>query len=446
MIKRTGVVLDQTGDVGMAARKLGLPDWDFHVVASIEEANKALVARAPLVAVVVFDSPDSWPRQNLELLVARHDIEWIAVLRRELLHNQDLGALVLRSFHDFHPLPLDRPRLMGMLGHAYGKALIRHSLADHRQETGRYGMIGRSQTMQQLYEKISKLLAVDAPVFIRGEAGTGKEMVARAIHRHSNRAVGPFIAMDCSAIPADRIHAELFGEEQGDHSGMQRRKIGNIEAAEQGVLFLDQIGSLPADLQGQLLRLLQEKTFERVGSSTRIRANVRVIAATTTDLQPAIQAGRFREDLYSRLNVLQLKTPPLRERASDVPLLASAIFDGLQHSQNPLVRGFSADALHAMHDHAWPGNVRELISRVQYAATIAESPLISAQNLGLASAKIADHPSLGVQETRTVLGKRVAVSGLRGCPERSPGPVLPVDVSQIMPYLMNERRKAARTA
>jgi len=440
MAKRKGVLLDRTGVVGTAVERLGLPDWEFHVVSSLEEAGKALVARAPLVGLVAFDSPLSWPYRELESMIAGHDVEWIAILARELLSNHSLGPMVLRSFHDFHTLPLDRQRLMVTLGHAHGKALICRSVLENKHDSGRYGMTGRSPKIVQLYRQIDKIVTVDAPVLIGGESGTGKELVARAIHVHSDRAAGPFIAKNCGAIPANLIHSELFGYERGAFTGAHQRKIGTIEAADGGVLFLDEIGDLPLDLQANLLRFLQEKTIVRLGSTARLRVNVRVIAATHVDLARAVDEGRFREDLYYRLNVLHLKVPPLRERASDVPLLANAIFHENRHQKSPQVRGFSSEALHAMHEYHWPGNVRELINRVQHAMIMTENKLITASDLGLPSPEL-NGATPTLDEVRSSVEKEIIVSSLHKYRNNVSEVARQLGVSRVTLYRMIDRLK-----
>ncbi len=440
MPRRKGVLLDRFGEVGAAVERLGLPDWEFHVVPSLEEAGKALTARAPLVGLVAFDSPDAWPERELESLVAGHDVEWIALLDRELLRNNGLGPMVLRSFHDFHTLPLDRQRLIVTLGHAHGKALICQSVTEHKHDNGRYGMTGRSPKMLQLYRQIDKIVTVDAPVLIGGESGTGKELVAHAIHLHSDRASGPFIAMNCGAIPPNLIHSELFGHERGAFTGAHQRKIGNIEAADGGVLFLDEIGDLPLDLQASLLRFLQEKTIVRLGSTHRLRVNVRVIAATHVDLARAVAEGRFREDLYYRLNVLHLKVPPLRERAGDIPLLANSIFHENRHQKSPQVRGFSSEALHAMHAYHWPGNVRELVNRVQHAMIMTEEKLISASDLGLPRPDLSG-ASPTLDEVRSSVEKEIIVNSLHKYQNNVSEVARQLGVSRVTLYRMIDRLK-----
>jgi DNA-binding NtrC family response regulator len=232
---------------------------------------------------------------------------------------------------------------------------------------------------------LSKLAPTESPVLIRGESGTGKELVARTLHRQSQRHSKPFIAINCGAIPEHLIQSELFGHEKGAFTGAHQRKIGRIEAANGGTLFLDEIGDLPLELQANLLRFLQEKHIERVGGSQPIPVDVRVLAATHTDLEAAIEKKRFREDLYYRLNVLQVATVPLRERHGDLATLANHFSHFYSHETGRRPRSFSEDALIAMGKHDWPGNVRELANRVRRGLVLAEGRQIEARDLGLIS-------------------------------------------------------------
>ena len=238
-------------------------------------------------------------------------------------------------------------------------------------------MIGMSKAMRDLYRTIEKSCEVDAPMVIDGESGTGKELAARAIHQLSSRSSGPFVAVNCAALPATLIQSELFGHEKGAFTGAQQRKIGRLEAAAGGTIFLDEIGDLPLDLQVNLLRVLQNRTIERLGSNQEIHLNVRIIAASHVNLEQAVEQGRFREDLYYRLNVLRLHTPPLREREGDVTLLAQHYFNKLLGTAHRTARGFSQQAIRVMTHYTWPGNVRELVNRVGRAAIMSENRLLT---------------------------------------------------------------------
>ncbi len=437
--KRKGLVLDRSGLISAELEALALPGWEFQVVSTIDAARKALASEPPLIGLVAFDRSLEWPQAELENLLARHDIEWIALLDEGLLRSEKITPVLLRNFNDFHSLPLQAELLLMTLGHAHGKAVFCRESEEKAGESGRFGMTGTSTKMLQLYRQIEKIVSVEAPVLIGGESGTGKELVSRAIHQHSARRKGPFIAMNCGAIPPSLIHSELFGYERGAFTGAVQRKIGSIEAADHGVLFLDEIGDLPLDLQASLLRFLQEKTVTRVGSTERVRVDVRAIAATHVDLERAVAEGRFREDLFYRLNVVHLKVPPLRERGEDIPLLARKIFDDNREQKSSQVRGFSAEALRSMVEYEWPGNVRELINRVQHAMIMSENRLISAADLGLAGVTPDATPTL--DEVRTTVEREVIESSLRKYQNNVSETARQLGVSRVTLYRLIDRLK-----
>ncbi|MBA0398548.1 MULTISPECIES: sigma-54 interaction domain-containing protein [Stenotrophomonas maltophilia group] len=244
-------------------------------------------------------------------------------------------------------------------------------------------LIGESPALHAVRIVLHKFAPVELPVLVTGETGTGKELAAHALHALSGRAGKAFIAVNCGAIPASLVQSELFGHERGSFTGADKRQIGVFEAAHGGTVFLDEVGDLPAEAQTSLLRVLQEGTFERVGSSQPLRADVRVLAATHVELEHAVAQGRFRSDLYYRLNVLRLLMPPLRERGADVQLLAEHFLRCFRLRHSVRARGFAPAALQAMRRFGWPGNVRELLNRVQRAAIMAEGELISERDLEL---------------------------------------------------------------
>ncbi|HQT31091.1 MAG TPA: sigma-54 dependent transcriptional regulator [Thiobacillus sp.] len=338
------------------------------------------------IHVGLMDLSDASPAgiDHIEALTAsNHGMEWIALVTPVMLSNPALCRLLKLRFHDFHTLPVDASRLLASLGHAHGKARLTVADALPADAQGKYGMIGTSKVMRELYTLIDKTHSVDAPVLIDGESGTGKELVAHAIHQVSSRADAPFVAVNCAALPANLIQSELFGHEKGAFTGAQQRKIGRLEAAVGGTIFLDEIGDLPLDLQVNLLRVLQNRSIQRLGSHQEIQLDVRVVAASNVNLELAVKQGRFREDLYYRLNVLRLHTPPLREREGDVPLLAQHYFQAFADAAQGNARGFSQQTLRVMSNYAWPGNVRELINRVRRAVIMSEHPLLKPGDLGL---------------------------------------------------------------
>jgi DNA-binding NtrC family response regulator len=229
------------------------------------------------------------------------------------------------------------------------------------------GIIGVCPAMQEVYKSIGRVAAQTIPVLITGESGTGKELVARAIHLHSERADGPFLALNCAAIPENLLESELFGHEKGAFTGAHGKRIGKFEQCHGGTLFLDEIGDMPLGAQSKILRVVQEKSFERVGGNESIRTDVRLLAATHRDLTAWSAAGKFRPDLYYRLGVFTIRLPPLRERGDDLPALARHYLQRFSRELGRDVQGFAPEALKRMRSHSWPGNVRELQSILKQA-------------------------------------------------------------------------------
>ena len=231
------------------------------------------------------------------------------------------------------------------------------------------GLIGRSSAMERILRLVENLENSEATVLLTGESGTGKEILARTIHAHSPRRNGPFVAVNCGALPGDRLESELFGHVRGAFTGAVRERAGRFELAAGGTLFLDEVGDVPLHLQVKLLRVLQERTFEPVGQSKSKSTDARIIAATNLDLRRAVQEGRFREDLFYRLRVVPIEIPPLRERRADIEPLATHLLARVAARQGRALR-FSPDALRAVLDNPWPGNVRELENALEYAVAV----------------------------------------------------------------------------
>jgi len=246
-------------------------------------------------------------------------------------------------------------------------------------------MLGASPQMHGVFAYIRKVANTTAPVLLLGESGTGKEMVAMAIHRRSSHKGGPFIAINCNAIPENLLESELFGHEKGAFTGAHAQRKGMIESAGEGTLFLDEIGELPAAVQVKLLRFLQEQRFQRVGGRQEIQINTRIIAATNADLKQAVAEAKFREDLYFRLAVVVINLPPLRERVDDVVLLAREFLHKYAAQNGKKNLTFTPEALRAINRHPWPGNVRELQNRVKRAVIMADGKRITEVDLELSS-------------------------------------------------------------
>jgi transcriptional regulator with GAF, ATPase, and Fis domain len=246
-----------------------------------------------------------------------------------------------------------------------------------REELGKTSMfeevIGTSSILQMVLARAAKVAPTDSTVLIMGETGTGKELIARAIHKRSKRSERPFISVNCAAVPSSLIMSELFGHEKGAFTGAVQRRLGRFELAEGGTIFLDEVGDLPMETQIALLRVLQEREFERVGGTEVLRADVRVISATNRDLQAAIADGAFRNDLYYRLNVFPIKLPPLRERKEDVPLLVNYFVDRYATRAGKKIKHIQKKALEALREYSWPGNVRELQNIIERSLIIGET-------------------------------------------------------------------------
>jgi len=346
---------------------------------------------------------------SMAKLMADHPrIPWLALVSADTSVQRPEVERVLRASIDFFTAPIDMQRLIETLAKVTGDApapVITHDDVP--------GITGNSPAMMTVVASLRKYAPVELPVLITGETGTGKEVAARALHTLSQRRDRPFAAINCGALPANLVQSELFGHERGAFTGANARRIGHFEAAAGGTVFLDEVGDLPPDAQISLLRLLQEGTLERVGSTQSIKLDVRVLAATHVDLEKAVAQGRFREDLYYRLNVLRLRMPALRERADDVLQLAQLFLDSFRKQHDCDARTFSVLARKALRDFSWPGNVRELLNRVQRAAVVAEGAQISVADLDLEGvvAPRAGHSSLGL--TRTSAERDAVMACLR---------------------------------
>jgi len=278
---------------------------------------------------------------------------------------------------DFLEKPIARERLLVALRNVLKHQAAMEELRELREQLGRYDMVGSGPAMQRIFSLIQRTAPSEGRVLITGENGTGKELIARALHQHSRRKGGPFVKLNCAAVPHELIESELFGHEKGAFTGAVSVRRGKFELAHDGTLFLDEIGDMPQAMQAKLLRVLQEGELERVGGAETLKVDVRVIAATNKNLEKEIAAGRFREDLYYRINVVQIHSPPLRERREDLPDLIDTFLREAcaKNGRRPLT--LSPDALAVMSAYDYPGNVRELRNLVERLAILCEGPVVS---------------------------------------------------------------------
>jgi DNA-binding NtrC family response regulator len=258
-------------------------------------------------------------------------------------------------------------------------------VAEMPKQDGRVKMIGISRALQEVFKLVGRVARSDAPVLIAGESGTGKELVAKAVHEYSPRRQKEMITINCGAIPENLLESELFGHEKGSFTGAIARRAGRFEQADGGTLFLDEIGDMPLSIQVKLLRVLQDGSFSRVGSNETLTTNVRIVAATHKNLADEVSVGHFREDLYYRLNVVEIKIPALRERLEDIPLLAEFFLQRTTRKNGMARIRISAEAVAALQTHSWPGNVRELENTIARACALASSTILLPADLPLAS-------------------------------------------------------------
>jgi len=282
-------------------------------------------------------------------------------------------------------------------------------------------IVGTSPALQPVLARVSKVARSDATVLITGETGTGKELVARAIHRRSARSARPFVSVNCAAVPRELIASELFGHEKGAFTGATQRRLGRFELAHDGTIFLDEVGELSMETQVALLRVLQERMFERVGGSASIHVDVRVIAATNRDLQAAIEAGTFRSDLFYRLNVFPVAVPPLRERADDIPLLVEYFIDRYARKAGKTIRRVNTRTLDQLRAYPWPGNVRELQNVIERSVIVCDTDEFTVDESWL-SARPAVDSRLALPSTLAGHEKAIIEEALRASGGRVFGP------------------------
>ncbi|XKE45547.1 sigma-54 dependent transcriptional regulator [Halomonas organivorans] len=390
-------------------------EWNVCRTDTIRQAWKRLHETSYPMGIIYFEETSDDYLREMEGIINEFMTRWIAIASPEALRSPAVCTAISRLFSGVHALPIENDNLLISLENVSSLACLDTTetvtppegavLHDCR-------MVGTSAIMKSLYRTIHKVAVVDAPVFIQGESGTGKELTARAIHEESSRSGEAFNAVNCGALPANLIQSELFGHEKGAFTGASQRKTGIIESTQGGTLFLDEIGDLPLDMQVNLLRFLENHTIQRVGGLKEIEVDVRVLAATHVDLENAVAEGRFREDLYHRLNVLQVKVPALRERGEDIEILAKYFFKCFSNEKSMQVKGFTKESLAIMRLYDWPGNIRELINRVRRAMVMCEHPLIRPSDLGLERRHSPSRYAESLEEARDMAERSVVLAGL----------------------------------
>lgn len=393
-------------------------NYSVSLATTREEAIAVATTEAPELVLLDLGLPPSPGEPTEGLLTLNALISQNPFLKIIVVTGQGERTVALKAVgdgaYDFLTKPVDMAELNIILRRAlYVARLEREHDSLQRQMTGVgfEGMIGSSPEMQDVFRVIRKVTTTEAPVLIMGESGTGKEMAALAIHRLSTRSSGPFVPINCTAIPETLLESELFGHEKGSFTGAHAQCKGRFEAAQNGTLFLDEIGDLPASIQIKLLRFLQDKTIERVGGRDFIEINTRILAATNNNLENAIRDGRFREDLYYRLAVVVIRMPPLRARSGDIPVVAKALLRKHAVECRRNLSEFSAEATQVMGTYPWPGNVREMENRIKRAMIMAEGHQITPADLDLPDVHT-DETGRPLKEAREALERSMITQSL----------------------------------
>lgn len=336
---------------------------------------------------------------------------------------------------------LEMPPSYSKLLDSLHRAQVYREMYDQARERGRHrepnlfrSLVGTSRAIQHVRQMMQQVADTDASVLILGESGTGKEVVARNLHYHSKRRDAPFVPVNCGAIPAELLESELFGHEKGAFTGAITSRAGRFELANGGTLFLDEIGDMPLPMQVKLLRVLQERTFERVGSNKTQCADVRIIAATHKNLESMIEVGAFREDLYYRLNVFPIEMAPLRERVEDIPLLMNELISRMEHEKRGSIR-FNSAAIMSLCRHAWPGNVRELANLVERMAIMHPYGVIGVVELPKKFRYVDDEDEQMVDSLRSDMEERVAINSATTDFVASANAMLPPEGLDLKDYL-----------
>jgi len=380
-------------------------EYDLMMAATAREAMRSVEGGKPDVVLLDIALSPSDERGGLRLLEEILDLDPTIKVIMITGHDTKDNALeaIGKGAHDFLSKPIDTEELKVIVKRAvYIQELERENLRLRKAISGETELIASCPRMMEILDLVRKIAPTDVPVFITGETGTGKELIAREIHRRSRRADGRFVPINCGAIPKELLESELFGHERGAFTGAVTRKKGKFELADGGTLFLDEVTELPLDLQVKLLRFLQEYTIERVGGLETISLDVRVIAATNRDINQEIEAGRFREDLFYRLSVIPIHLPPLRERGEDIILIANAYLNRYAREFGKKIKGFTQGAINQMMKYSWPGNVRELQNEIRRCVIMARGDMITASDLNLSNDRT--EPDSEDEESITVSG------------------------------------------
>ena len=383
-------------------------DYDVLLAKDAEEAFLQIKEQTPDVILLDIILPDQDGLRVLEKIKKNDSDSIIIMITATKTVKTAVEAMKLGAF-DYITKPFDVDELRLVVSRALSTQALQKEVQYLREEVDRnfgFGdLIGKSKVMREVFSMVRQVADSKSTILVMGESGTGKELVSRAIHFHSNRKTQPFVTINCAAIPETLIESELFGHERGAFTHAIEKKLGRFEIAHQGTLFLDEIGELSLTTQAKILRFLEEREFNRVGGSKTIKVDVRLITATNKDPNQLMKQGRFREDLYYRINVVPIVLPPLRDRREDIPLLLDHFIQKFNSENNKHVKGVSEESLAILMDYDWPGNVRELENLIERAVTLTSNEYIQPNELPLSLIHLPEFESI----RESVLGGRISL-------------------------------------
>lgn len=445
------LIVDDDEDIRTQMRWALGPDYEISLAGDRATALDSFRAARPKVVLLDLGLPPhtGTPQEGLATLseiLAQDRATKVVIVSGQGEKGPALEAIGAGAY-DFVGKPLNMEELRLLIKRCLHVAHLEHEYREMQQRLridAFEGLIGSSPRMQTVFQLIRKVATSDASVLLLGESGTGKEMTARAIHQRSPRKNGPFVAINCSAIPESLIESELFGHEKGSFTGAHVQRKGRIEMSAGGTLFLDEIGDVPLPIQVKLLRFLQEQVIERVGGRQEIAVDTRIVAATNADLKKGMANGAFREDLFYRLAVIQIALPALRERDDDILLLARSFLQHYAREGERRELTFSPEAIRSLRQHAWPGNVRELQNRVKRAVIMCEGRRVTTEDLELSIDGNAA-PAASLREARESTEREMIRRSLRKHSGRITSAAAELGVSRPTLYELMEKLGVART-
>jgi nitrogen regulation protein NR(I) len=380
------IIDDDEGVCYSLARLLSNDDRRVTAVQTADTGMEALRGEDPDLVLLDVKMPSMDGLELLRQIRAERPRQLVVMMTAHGTTDTAIEAMK-RGAYDYLMKPFEAGLLNSVIERALESARMNKRVVTSLDARGREAaggsdhIVGRSRAMQEVYKKIGQVASREVPVLIRGESGTGKELLARALWQHSNRADKPFLAVNCAAIPETLLEGELFGHEKGSFTGAERRRLGKFEQADRGTLFLDEVGDMSMTTQAKILRVLQNNTFERVGGAETIKVDVRILAATHQDLEQLIKDGRFREDLYYRLRVVEIALPALRQRRTDIAEIAYYFLARHRATLGSAIEGVSPKAMEALTAYDWPGNIRQLENVIRRAMVLCNGPVVGTEHL-----------------------------------------------------------------